>query len=38
MDDFIIYDNYFDTCLENLTLIFKRFMKTKNVILWLNKK
>lgn len=34
MDDFNVYGNTFDSCLKNLTLLFKRCMDTNLVLNW----
>ena len=34
MDDFSVYGDSFDRCLENLALLFKRYMETNHVLNW----
>ena len=34
MDDFSVYDDSFDKCLDNLTLILKRYVETNLVLNW----
>lgn len=34
MDDFSVYGNSFDKCLDNLTMILKRSVETKLVLNW----
>ena len=36
MDDFSVYGNSFDECLENPTLVLKRCMETNLVLNWEN--